>query len=280
MPKYKSTSLPRLELRPNEARALDYRRHGIEIPREWEVASRAVPAKDARSLNAKSDRTQQTFSLDRESQQEYANQQLLRERAAERTRQMFPDAFAAQDYREGKKVALAPELQSFMEKREPAVDWSKVRVRRGWNIPTSVASTIGDTISFDASLEYGPGSPEFVADLFHELSHVPQWNDGRLTFGRYVKQAAEAGARYLSERFQPTESAVHAMEPGFVPSPPRNPQSVWMRIPLEGEAIENSKRLQDQYRRLYPDAAARRVLSEAPDVRSDPALVKGTRRGG
>lgn len=89
-------------------------------------------------------------------------------------RRRFPEAMARSDFQIGKSVSLAPELQAFLTKREPAVHWKKVQVRTGNNAPSSEATTIGNSIFFKDPPSNAPGTQQFEDDLFHEIAHVPQ----------------------------------------------------------------------------------------------------------
>lgn len=171
---------------------------------------------------------------------------------ADRIRKAAPEAFARADFERGKSVSLAPELQSVLASQEPSVDWSKIKIRRGYNAPFSEATTIHDRISFKDPPSYAPGSPKFENTLFHEIAHVPQWKSGRLTFPRYIGEALGAALR-----FAPTTSATYGMHPAEK-SPPK--EGIWDLIPVESEAEKHGKTLQAAYRAAYPDARTRRLF--------------------
>jgi hypothetical protein len=175
-------------------------------------------------------------------------------KASQRARQLrntYPEAFARADLMDGKQVSLATQLQDYMTKQRPAVDWGKVRVRQGYNIPGSAAWTVHNQISFKDPPSNAPGSPAFEKDVFHEIAHVPQWKSGRLTFPRYIAEALRAAATYATEA---------ASTYGMHPATTTPPTDIWDRIPIEQEAIEDANALLEGYRKLYPDRRSRRIF--------------------
>lgn len=167
-------------------------------------------------------------------------------------RRRFPEAMARSDFEGGKSVSLAPELQAFLSEREPTVDWSKVQVRTGHNAPSSEATTIHNKIFFNDPPSNRPGTPKFENDIFHEITHVPQWASGRLTLPRYVAESLGAAMKYAGRA-----SATYGINP-VQKAPPT--EDIWDFVPVEQETEKRKKVLLEEYRKEYPDAKARRLF--------------------
>jgi hypothetical protein len=185
--------------------------------------------------------------------QEFPMTKLYRQSQAEnKAMEPYREAIVRSKLDNGKQVALAPEMQSFLSKQEPSVDWGKVKVRQGHNIPGSEAWTVHDQISLKDPPTNPPGSARFEDLIFHEVSHVPQWKSGRLTFLRYIAEALGAAASYAGEA-----ASTYGMHPARKTPPTKD---IWDRIPIEKEAVKRAKQLKEQYQKTYPDSQSRKIL--------------------
>lgn len=126
--------------------------------------------------------------------------------------------------------ALSKPMRDFLTGQDPTTDWSKVRLKLGGTRPGSYASTDGNTASFSEPF------PENLRDFFHEMGHIPDWQDGTLTTPKYIAQAILSAGRYATRA--PATYGMHARR--LLPNEPSN--AIWEDITYERAAAERAKR--------------------------------------
>lgn len=139
--------------------------------------------------------------------------------------------------------AISKPMQDFLTSQDPSTDWSKVRMRLGGNFPGSYASTNGNMISFSEPLR--PGLKTF----FHEVGHIPDWQNGSLSIPKYVGEALLHTLAYGAEQAVRADMPPVSLKPEWLEKTPAQADSIWSRISYEQEAEARAERwLKNYYR--------------------------------
>ncbi|WP_347271888.1 hypothetical protein [Rhizorhabdus histidinilytica] len=134
-------------------------------------------------------------------------------------------------------VGLSKKMEEFLHQQAPEVDWSKVRTKVGGNRWGSYASTDGNMVSFSEPLDR-----VHPRDFFHEMAHIPDWQDGSLTTLKYIRDALLSAASYA------TKAGATYGTFGSPVAPADPSDAIWGEIPYEKAA---NTRAEDWYKAWY-----------------------------